>query len=66
MLEEVTYPDKIEIINPSMNVQVRMTNLIKRDGEVIAQSFSRYVLEPGSDLTGQPDAVAKVCLAVWG
>lgn len=65
MLEEVVYPDKIEVITPSMNVQVRMLSLIKKNGEVIAQSFSRYVLEPGSDLTGQPEEVVKVCSAVW-
>lgn len=65
MLTENTYVDRIEALIPSLAVQVRVSNEVLRDGEIVAQSFSRYVLEPGADLTGQPEIVAKICAAVW-
>lgn len=65
MLTENTYPDQIEVLNPSLIVQVRVNNEVLRDGELIAQSFSRYILNPGDDLTNEPDIVVKVCTAVW-
>lgn len=65
MFEEVTYPDLIEVVQPSQVVQVRMVNEVRKDGAAIGQSYSRYTLEPGADLTGQPVVVAKVCAAVW-
>ena len=65
MFKEVTYPDLIEVVHPSKIVQVRITNEIWKDDEVVAQSFSRYTLEPGADLTGQPESVVKICTAIW-
>lgn len=66
MLEEVTYPDLIEVLQPSQSVQVRVANKVLKDGEPIASSFHRYVLEKGADLTGQPDEVVRICNAAWG
>lgn len=65
MFEEITYPDLIEVVQPSQNVQVRMITEVRKDGAVIASSYSRYVLEPGADLTGQPPEVVRICNAVW-
>jgi len=31
----------------------------------LSYSFHRYVLEPGSDLTGQPDEVRSIAEAAW-
>lgn len=65
MLTELTYPDRIEILNPSLTVQVRVVSEVLRDGETLAQSFSRYVLEKGADLSGQPDIVVTICASIW-
>lgn len=50
---------------PSTVLQVRMANQIV-DGETVkAQTYNRYCLAPGSDLTGQPEQVVKIANAVW-
>ena len=50
---------------PSTVLQVRMANQIV-DGETVkAQTYNRYCLTPGSDLTGQPEQVVKIANAVW-
>ena len=50
---------------PSAVLQVRMANQIV-DGETVkAQTYNRYCLDPGSDLTGQPEQVVKIANAVW-
>ena len=36
-----------------------------RDGEQIAQTYERWVLSPGDDVSGQPENVRRVCGAVW-
>ena len=46
LTESIEY-DKIEIIN-NTSIQVRKRLVIKKDGNVISSSFSRYVLEPGT------------------
>ena len=46
LTESIEY-DKIEIIN-NTSIQVRKRLVIKKDGNVISISFSRYVLEPGT------------------
>jgi hypothetical protein len=65
MLEEVTRVDRVEVLHPSQVIQVRLANEILKNGEVIAASFSRYILEPTSDLSGQPEEVVRICEAVW-
>ena len=50
---------------PSTVLQVRMATQIV-DGETVkAQTYNRYCLAPGSDLTGQPEQVVKIANAVW-
>ena len=46
LTESIEY-DKMEIIN-NTSIQVRKRLVIKKDGNVISSSFSRYVLEPGT------------------
>ena len=47
LTETIEY-DKIEIVTQNKCVQVRKATVIKKDGEEIARSFERYVLEPGT------------------
>ena len=52
-------------VTPTSFVQVRLANQIV-DGEIVkAQTFHRYCLAPGTDLTGQPEQVVTVATAAW-
>ena len=45
--ESIEY-DKIEVVGPYKNVQVRKATVIKKDGEELTRSFMRFVLDPGT------------------
>jgi len=47
LTESIEY-DKIEVVGPYKNVQVRRAIVIKRDGVEITRSFERFVLDPGT------------------
>lgn len=50
---------------PNTTLQVRLADQIV-DGEVVkASTFRRYCLNPGDDLTGQPEQVMAIANAVW-
>ena len=72
--ESIEY-DKIEVVGTYKAVQVRKATVVKKDGEEIARSFERYVLQAGTldasdnlvdtDLSGEPAEVSAICNAVW-
>ena len=73
-LTESTEYDKIEVVKNGFAIQVRKANVIKKDGVELTRSFTRYVLNPGSlvsgtwtltDYSGEPDQVKAICSAVW-
>ena len=64
MLTEETVQDKIEIVGDYKNVQVRTATVIKRDGTEISRSFSRHVVAPDADVTGETPEVQAICAAV--
>ena len=53
MLTEETVQDKIEIVSEHKFVQVRTATVIKRDDVEISRSFSRHVVAPDADITGE-------------
>jgi hypothetical protein len=64
MFTEKTVVSLVEV-TPNGTIQVRLANQIL-DGETVkAQTFHRYCLAPGSDLTGEPDQVVAIANAVW-
>jgi len=64
MIIERTVVSLVEV-TPNGTIQIRLANQIL-DGETVkAQTFQRYCLAPGSDLTGQPDQVVAIANAVW-
>ena len=65
-LEEETIQDKIEVVNNGTFsvVQVRTATVIKRDGVEISRSFSRHVVAPDADITGESTEVQAICNAV--
>ena len=63
-LTEETVQDKIEIVGDFKHIQVRTATVIKRDGVEISRSFSRHVVAPGDDITGESAEVQAICNAV--
>ena len=64
MLTEETVEDKIEIVGDYKHVQVRSAVIIKRDGAEISRSFSRHVIAPNDDISGESTEVQAICNAV--
>ena len=64
-LTEETVQDKIEIVSEHKFVQVRTAVVIKRDGVEISRSFSRHVVAPDADITGESTEVQAICAAVF-
>ena len=63
-LTEETVQDKIEIVGDYKHLQVRTAVIIKRDGAEISRSFSRHVVAPNDDITGESTEVQAICNAV--
>ena len=63
-LTEETVQDKIEIVGDYKHIQVRSAVVIKRDGVEISRSFSRHVVAPNDDITGESAEVQAICNAV--
>tara|TARA_B110000879_G_scaffold212143_1_gene307125 strand:+ start:1087 stop:1338 length:252 start_codon:yes stop_codon:yes gene_type:complete len=63
-LTEETLQDKIEIVGDFKHVQVRTATVIKRDDVEISRAFSRHVVAPDADITGESTEVQAICAAV--
>lgn len=63
-LTEETIQDKIEVVGDFKHVQVRTATVIKRDGTEISRSFSRHVVAPNADISGESAEVQAICNAV--
>lgn len=63
LTKEVTI-DKIEIVENGI-VQVRQATRIMEDGNQLSQSYHRWTLTPGQDVSDQPDNVQAICAAAW-
>ena len=63
-LTEETVQDKIEIVGDFKHVQVRTARVIYDSGTEISRSFSRHVVAPDADITGESTEVQAICNAV--
>jgi hypothetical protein len=63
-LTERTVEDKIEIVGDFKHIQVRTATVIERDGAEISRSFSRHVVAPDADITGESAEVQAIAAAV--
>ena len=63
-LTEETVQDKIEIVSEHKIIQVRTATVIKRDGVEISRGYSRHVVAPDADITGESTEVQAICNAV--
>ena len=64
MLTERTVQDKIEIVGDFNHIQVRTAVIIERDGVEISRSFSRHVVAPDADVSGESAEVQAIAAAV--
>ena len=65
MLEKQITIDKIEIVEGDI-IQVRQVTRIIEDGNPLSESYARWLLQKGDDISGQDPKVQAVCNAVWG
>jgi hypothetical protein len=63
-LEEIKVIDQITVAETGAIFYREATRIVK-DGSVIAQTYHRSSLEPGSDLTGVPSNVAAIAAVAW-
>ena len=63
-LTERTVEDKIEIVGDFKHIQVRTAVVIERDGVEISRSFSRHVVAPDADVSGESAEVQAIASAV--
>ena len=63
-LTERTVEDKIEIVGDFKHIQIRTATVIERDGVEISRSFSRHVVGPLDDVSGESAEVQAIAAAV--
>jgi len=63
-LTERTVEDKVEIVGDFKHIQVRTATVIERDGVEISRSFSRHVVAPDADVSGESAEVQAIAAAV--
>jgi hypothetical protein len=63
-LTEETVQDKIEVVGDYKAIQIRTSVVIKRDGVEISRAFSRHVVMPSDDISGESAEVQAICAAV--
>jgi hypothetical protein len=62
--KEVVY-DNVSVIGEFKEVNCREATIIKEDGVEISRSFTRHVLFPDADISGEPQETQDICAAVW-
>jgi len=63
-LTKQTVTDKIEIVGPYSHIQVREAIQVLEDGNIISQSYHRYVISPLDETTDKDPKVQAVAAAV--
>lgn len=63
-LTEETIEDKIEVVGEFKHIQVRKSNIVKRDGVEISRTLHRHVVAPDSDTSGESADVKSIAAQV--
>ena len=63
-LEKTIVEDKIEIVGDFKHIQVRTATVISEDGAELSRSFSRHVVSPLDDVSGESAEVQAIAAAV--
>jgi len=59
-----TEQDKIEVVGVHKHIQIRTATIIEEDGAEISRSFSRHVVSPDTDTSGESDDVKAIAAQV--
>ena len=59
-----TEEDKIEVVGQFKHIQVRTATIIEEDGVELSRSFSRHVVAPDADVTGESAEVQGISATV--
>lgn len=63
-LTETTLVDQIEVTQLN-TIQVRVANIIEKDGIEMAKTYQRHVLAPGQDVSNEDAKVQAIANAIW-
>jgi hypothetical protein len=63
-LSEASVVDKIEVLLLGQ-IQVRTRQQVLKDGEEIAATYHRHVINPGDDTANEDPRVAAIAAATW-
>ena len=61
--ESLSY--RLTISDNRFNLSVRESQIVMLDGEEISRTYNRYTLNPGADLTEEPQIVKDVAAVIW-
>ena len=57
--------DKYEVVSVHKHIQVRTATVVKEDGVELSRSFSRRVLTPDMDVSGEDAEIKGMADALW-
>jgi hypothetical protein len=63
-LEKIISQDRIEIVGDYKHIQVRTKTAVIEDGVELSSAYSRHVVAPNDDITGESAEVQSICNAV--
>ena len=63
-LEKIILQDRIEIVGDYKHIQVRTKTAVIEDGVELSSAYSRHVVAPDADITGESAEVQAICNAV--
>tara|TARA_R100000664_G_scaffold7951_1_gene13306 strand:+ start:4428 stop:4670 length:243 start_codon:yes stop_codon:yes gene_type:complete len=64
-LNKTIIDDKIEIVSDYKHIQIRTATVVEEDGTELSRSFSRRVLTPDADVSGESAEIRGIAAAVW-
>ena len=64
MIDKIIVIDLIAVTENNA-VQVRQATRIVEDGNVLSETYDRWVLAPGDNIDNQTQKVRAICNAVW-
>ena len=64
-LEKEIVNDKYEVVSVHKHIQVRTATVVKEDGVELSRSFSRRVLTPDMDVSGEDEEIRGMSDALW-
>ena len=63
-LTKETIQDKLEVVGQYRHIQVRTATVISEDGVELSRAFSRHVVSPLDDVSGESAEVQAIAAAV--